>query len=197
MTPTQIHFIINGTTPYSASRDPSLLGITRGPNESFDEYENRTWKLHAHVASDGESVVIPAHGLHQALELGAQKGRLIPEAAQSQRERLSKRIATGIMLLGDLETNMKLSQAQKVTISAHANGQRGSGSRVPRSFPVWNEWQATCDIIILDETVTMKDLSTAMRWAGLVAGLGRFRPENGGHNGRFTVKEASVVELAA
>lgn len=189
-----VHFKIVGTSPYSQSRRADLYEAKK-PDESMDEYDERTWRLKAHVGSDGDAIVIPAHGIHQAFELGAQKGRLIPTAAKSKAERLSKRVATGIMLLGDASTDMRLSQAHKITIQANADGKRGSGKRVPRRFPEWPQWSAEFDVVLLDETLTIDDLVAAAKWAGLVAGIGRFRAANGGHNGRFQVAEAKEFEF--
>ena len=194
MSMTAIHFKIAGTSPYSQSQRADLLEAKR-PDESMDEYDERTWRLKAHTAADGESIIIPGHGLHQAIIEGAQRGRLIPTAAKSKAERLSKRVATGIMLLGNVETDMKLSQARKETIQANADGKRGSGKRVPRRFPSWDTWTGTFDILLVDETLTVEDLVAAVRWAGLVAGIGRFRPANGGHNGRFRVVDAKAYAM--
>jgi hypothetical protein len=193
MSMTAIRFHIVGTSPYSQSRRADLYEVKK-PDESMDEFDERTWRLKAHTGPDGESIVIPAHGLHQAIIEGAQKGRLIPTAAKSKAERLSKRVTTGIMLLGDVETDMKLSAARKITIQANADGKRGSGKRVPRRFPEWPQWSASFDVAMLDETMTIEDLVAAVKWAGLVAGVGRFRPTNGGHNGRFAIAKAEAYE---
>lgn len=189
-----VHFKIVGTSPYSQSRRADLYEPKKA-DESHDEYDERTWRLKAHVGPDGDSIVIPAHGIHQSFQLGAQKGRLRPGAAESQAERLAGRIATGIMLLGDATTNIKLSQAKKVAVQCDSNGKRGGSKRVTRRFPEWSQWEAEFDAVLLDETLTIEDMITAARWAGLVAGIGRFRAGNGGHNGRFTVAAAETYTI--
>ena len=194
MSLTSVTFTIDGSAPYSQSRRVEVFE-PKGAKESHDEWDERIWKLKAHTNAKGR-VLIPAHGLHQAIVLGAQKGRLKPTAAKSAREGLSKRLETGIMLIGDAETNVTIDDAHMEAIQANADGKRGSGKRVTRRFPVWNDWQATFDVVLIDETLTVDDLKAAVRWAGLVAGIGRFRPSNGGSNGRFTIKDVAVGTFA-
>jgi hypothetical protein len=188
-----ISFAIQGIAPYSQSK---MLSETRGKKESWDEFETRTWKDKAHTNGDGDSIVIAGHAIHQMLVVGAQKGRLQPKAAKSAREGLANRLVTGIALQGDAETSMKLSEARCVAINAHANGKRGSGTRVIRKYPEWPQgWTATFDVLVLDDSLTLDDLKSALEWGGLVCGLGRFRPENMGIYGRFTVTSYNPSEL--
>jgi hypothetical protein len=188
-----ISFEIEGIAPYSQSK---MLVAKKGKNESYDAFEDRIWREKAHVADDGESVLIAGHAIHQMLVVGAQKGRLAPVAAKSAREGLTKRLITGIAIQGDAETSMKLSQARCVAINAHANGKRGSGTRVIRKFPEWpNGWTASFDVLVLDDSLTVTDVQSALEWGGLVCGLGRFRPENMGIYGRFLVRKTEHSEL--
>jgi hypothetical protein len=188
-----ISFEIEGIAPYSQSK---MLDASRGKNESWDGFEERTWRLKAHIADDGDSIVIAGHALHQALVMGAQKSRLAPKAAKSAREGLAKRLITGIAVQGDARTSMTLAGARCVAINAHANGKRGSGTRVIRKFPEWPiGWRASFEVLVVDDSLTADDLKSALEWAGLVCGLGRFRPENMGHNGRFRVLRAESNEL--
>jgi hypothetical protein len=48
---------------------------------------------------------------------------------------------------------------------------------------------------VLDDSLTAEDIKAALEWGGLVCGLGRFRPENMGHNGRFAVKNLEAGQL--
>lgn len=188
-----IRFTIVGLASYSQSKK---LPDEKDKKESYDEFEDRVWKKKAHVATDGDSVVIPGHALHQMLVVGAKKGRLAPKSAKSAREGLANRLVTGVQILGDAETDMQLAKAEKVPINSHANGKRGSGSRVIRKFPQWPiGWTATFDVMLLDESLTADDVKAALDWGGKVCGLGRFRPENMGHNGRFRITESQTFEM--
>lgn len=192
-----VHFQIKGIAAYSQSK---MLDLKRNKGESYDQFEDRVWRLKAHVGpvQNGKTpVVIPAHGIHQMLVNGAQKGRLQPIAAKSAREGLANRLVTGIALQGDAETNLTLEEARCVSINAHSTGKRGSGTRVVRKFPEWGPgWIARFGVLLVDESLTEEDLLAAAESGGLVSGLGRFRPENMGHNGRFIVIKATTSELA-
>lgn len=188
---------IEGIAAYSQSKK---LDVAKDQDESHDDFENRIWRQKAHVGPDGDSIVIPGHAVHQMLVVGAQKGRLKPKAAKSAREGLANRLVTGIAIQGDADTDMKLSKASVVGINAHVNGKRGSGSRVVRKFPEWpTGWHAHFDVLVLDDSLTAEDIEAAAKWGGLVCGLGRFRPQNMGHNGRHTLLrvEAKQLDLAA
>jgi hypothetical protein len=91
---TVVHVKIEGTAPYSQSQRVDQFE-TKKEDESHDDFEQRTWKLKAHVGLDGDSISIPAHAFVQALELGASTGRLVPKAAASKAERLAKRLSKG------------------------------------------------------------------------------------------------------
>ena len=186
---------IRGTAPYSQSRkvDPRF---PRGKDESYEAWEDRVWRERVHTADDGDSITIPAHALHQAMVVGAQKGRLVPQVRNSSRERLAGRLETGVMVLGEATTDMRKSAAQKITILAHSNGDRKAkkATRVERSYPAWDAWTATFEVALVDESLTLDDLREALRWAGLVCGLGRFRPECMGHNGRFVIQSLAALD---
>lgn len=70
----------------------------------------------------------------------------------------------------------------------HADGKRGSGTRVPRTFPVIRQWHGKALFYVLDETITREVFQRYLEEAGKFIGVGRFRPRNGGFYGRFEVK---------
>lgn len=174
-----------GITPYSQSRqhdEPMLEG------ESRDAYDARTWPSKQNVAiRDGKStVVIPAHGLHQSIAAAAKYSkRQIPGQGKAT---WTAKFLSGIALLDDPALNIDPATVPSITISANADGVRGSGKRVPRRFPVIREWRSTFDIIILDPIITEAVFREMVEIAGMFIGVGRFRPEKGGTNGRFRIE---------
>jgi hypothetical protein len=50
------------------------------------------------------------------------------------------------------------------------------------------EWRATFDIYILDPIITEPVFREMVEIAGMFIGIGRFRPEKGGTNGRFKIE---------
>jgi hypothetical protein len=75
--------------------------------------------------------------------------------------------------------------AGMVTVSSNPSGQRGGGKRVPRRFPVFDKWHGVAEFTVIDDIVTREVFEHHVKAAGVVVGIGRFRPENGGMNGRF------------
>lgn len=175
---------LQGITPYSQSRqhDDAMLD-----GEGRDAYDARTWRSKLNVATrDGkQTVVIPAHGLHQCIAAAAKYSkRQIPGQGKAT---WTAKFMSGIAILDDPPLNIDPATVAPVTISANADGIRGSGKRVPRRFPVMPEWSATFEVYILDPIITEDVFREMTEIAGMFIGIGRFRPQNGGTNGRFRI----------
>lgn len=178
-------------TPYSQSRqhdEPKLEG------ENHEAYDVRTWRSKLSVATrDGKpTVVIPAHGLHQAIAAAAKYSkRQIPGQGKAT---WTAKFLSGITLFEDPALNIDPATVGSVTISANADGVRGSGKRVPRRFPILPEWEATFDVYILDPIITQEVFREMVEIAGMFIGIGRFRPQNGGTNGRFKIRSLAWAD---
>lgn len=175
---------LEGFSPYSQSRQhtaPLLQG------EGKDDYDARTWREKLNVAErDGRNtVVIPAHGIMQSFASAARYSkRQIPGQGKAT---WTKKFEAGIMLLEDPALNIDPVDVKHITISANADGVRGSGKRVPRRFPIMTTWSTTFEVYILDPIITEDVFREMVEIAGMYVGLGRFRPEKGGINGRFRI----------
>lgn len=174
---------ITGISPLSQSRqhdDPKLEG------ESHTDYDTRTWLSKLNVDPKTGHVIIPAHGMHQALVAAARySGEQIP--GQGKKTWTAK-FTTGIAFLSDIDTGLRPEDAQQIVISANADGVRGSGKRVPRRFPIFYDWSASFDVMILDPIITEAQFRKVLETAGMFIGIGRFRPEKGGMNGRWRIE---------
>ncbi len=176
---------ITGIAPYSASRqhnDPSMEG------ESRDDYDARTWRSKLNIEDrDGKrTVVLPAHGIHQAIASAAKYSKKqIPGQGKAT---WTAKFTAGISIPENPSLDADPDAVQCVTISANADGIRGSGKRVPRRFPIIPQWEATFDVWILDPIITEDVFREMLTLAGMFVGVGRFRPEKGGINGRFKPK---------
>lgn len=174
---------IKGISPLSQSRqhdDPAKEG------EGKDDYDIRTWRSKLNVSADGSSVVIPAHGVHQALIAAAKYSKKqIPGQGKAT---WTAKFTSGIALMEDIRLDIDPASVKSITISANSDGVRGSGKRVPRRFPMMYDWAATFDVVILDPIITETVFKDIADLAGMFIGVGRFRPEKGGTNGRFRVE---------
>lgn len=175
---------ITGLTPYSQSRqhDESKL-----EGETHEAYDVRTWRSKLSVATrnNAATVVIPAHGLHQSIAAAAKYSkRQIPGQGKAT---WTAKFLSGITLMEDPALNISPAAVGCVTISANADGIRGSGKRVPRRFPIMPQWETTFDVYILDPIITQEVFREMVEICGMFIGIGRFRPEKGGTNGRFKI----------
>jgi len=157
--------------------------------ELKDAYEKRTWKSKAHVNADGV-VEIPAFALKCAVVAAAKyAGDQIPGKGKST---WTKKFQCGILIPENALTDRKADDITPITINANSDGVRGSGKRVFRTFPQLLKWNATVQVIVLDEIITKDVLEKYFTAAGQFVGVGQYRPENGGTNGRFS---ATVLEF--
>lgn len=156
--------------------------------ELADAYEQRTWKNKAHVGTDGR-IRIPAFALKCAVVAAAKhSGDQIPGKGKST---WTKKFQCGLLILDDAVTDKTAEDITPVTINANADGVRGSGKRVFRTFPQLREWSAEFEVLVGDEIITRDILTHYFTEAGKFIGIGQYRPENGGTNGRFYVEVLS------
>lgn len=166
-------------SPYSQSRQH---GTPKKEKETWDDYETRTWREKCSIDEQGV-VVIPAMAFKQALDKVAQRlGDQIPGKGKST---YTKHFTGGVICETDISLGFRKDDAPSITISANADGKRGSGKRVKRTFPQWPTWKGTARFAVLDDTVTKPVFERHFYEAGRFIGIGRFRPENGGLNGRW------------
>lgn len=178
-------------SPYSQSRahsEPELEG------ESKEDYDRRTWRSKSNVAviNGTRTVVIPAHGFHQCIAAAAKYSkRQIPGQGKAT---WTAKFTAGLAFLQDIPIGIAPEEVAYIDIYANADGVRGSGKRVNRRFPIINEWSATFEVYILDPIITRDVFREMIEIAGMFIGVGRFRPEKGGTNGRFALKALEWVD---
>ena len=178
---------LRSTSPLTQSRkhdSPQLEG-----GESPEAWDIRTWRQHMHVRTFGgkQEVVIPAPAMQQCLAAGAKYlNRKIPGQRNAT---WTKHFVAGIAIMGDIRIGQSPDDCRCQVINAHADGKRTSGSRVTRRLPTFDEWEATFEVSILDNLINKDIFHDVVEAAGLFVGIGQFRPENGGINGRWEIED--------
>ena len=183
-------------SPYSSSRAHDLPKLKGEQPAAYDE---RTWKDKLHFDADGQCF-IPPFALQMAIIGGARRSLgKIPGKGNSTWGKLFEQ--GGLMVLENAYLGVHKDDVPGERFYVHANGKRGSGTRVWRRFPMIFDWEATVAVTVLNLEIDPDTLKSAITAAGLYTGLGRFRPENGGTNGRFQLKafnwERKAADLAA
>ena len=175
----QVTVKIRGLSPYSQSR---MHDTPKLDKETADAYEKRTWREKCTTDEKGR-LRIPEMAFKQALPVAARKlGMQIPGRGKST---YTKFFEGDVICTGTTPLAMTKDKVPGITINANSDGVRGSGKRVKRTFPQVEHWETEAEFLITDDTITPEVFETVLRAAGSGVGIGRFRPENGGINGRF------------
>lgn len=173
---------IHGVSPYSQSRMHETPKLEK---ERPDDYEQRTWREKCNT-DDAGNVVVPAMAFKQALDAVAKRlGEQIPGKGKST---YTKHFLGGVICEEDMRIGWMKDTIPMIRLKQNADGVRGSGKVVMRNFPQAPTWGGVARFAILDDMVTKAVFERHMIEAGRFIGIGRFRPEKGGLNGRWQVK---------
>lgn len=183
--------VLKGVSIYSPSRfveEPKQRG------EEHDAYERRTWRDKAHRNVDNY-VVIPLMSFKKALDGAA---AFTPRKVKGRgAQTYSKQMKSGVLLTEGMTLAIKVEDMRCETFMCSIKGDaRGVGGRVPRVFPMIDDWGGELTFYITNPTVQRDIFEEYLREAGQFIGIGRFRPENGGVNGRFSVESYAWGEAA-
>ena len=98
----------------------------------------------------------------------------------------TKYFEADVVPLNDPKLDTKQADVRGERLNVNSDGVRGSGKRVWRTFPVVDTgYKSYIDFMIMDDTITKEVFEDVFYAAGSGIGIGRFRPEKGGTNGRF------------
>lgn len=183
--------LLEGTTPYSQSKHIDESVHPFKPKEGKDEYENRNWMHRMHVTSDG-FVEIPSTCFANTLKSAARRLQIqVPGKGKTQ---YTKYFEAGIDVASSLILDTKAADVPKDRLFVPSDGRPGGGKRVFRNFPRIDKWSGTVTFYILDDMINESVFTQVLRSAGMLVGIGRFRPENRGFYGRFSVKKVEWIE---
>jgi len=173
---------LKSASPYSQSRAHESEKL---PRETAEDYEKRTWRDKCHAKADGK-IFLPPMAFKQSLDRAASMlGRQVPGKGKST---YTKFFLAGVLCTEPLILSILKEDVRGERIHANADGVRGSGKRVWRTFPVIDEWEGKVPFTLLSDEITKDVFEDHLRQAGAFVGIGRFRPQNGGFFGRFTVE---------
>lgn len=179
----QVEVDIEGMAPYSQSR---MHDIKKPAKEDHNDFDERIWREKCNYNADG-IIVLPAMALKQAIDNAAKMlGERVPGKGTAT---YSKFFTSGVLCDGDAPLGVHKDEVDMIRINANADGVRGSGKRVPRIFPVIPApWKCTARFLVINDIITNELFERTLKEAGMFIGVGRFRPEKGGTNGRFAVR---------
>ena len=166
-----------------------VLMTQLGPEAANDAHERRTWRERLHV-DDNDEVFIPPMALKNGLaEVAKYISEKIPGKGNST---YTKKFESGILVPDPIMLGVQADDVKGQKQFVPADGVRGSGKRVWKTFPVIPTWEAHAKIVIIDPICRPK-LKSYLERAGQVIGMGWFRPSRNGYFGRFTVSEYKEI----
>ncbi len=179
---------IKGLTPYSQSR---ALQSEKTREETHEDFDKRIWPERMHVTEDGE-VFIPATAITQGMAAAASylgKGGNLKKKGNAT---WAQNFTCGLAIAQGPRLGVQAKDVRPELVYCHVNGQRGSGARVWRRYPIIDEWSTTFTIHILDDSIPDAIFRQVLEAFGLFVGIGRYRPLNGGYLGRFTIEDLAI-----
>lgn len=178
---------LKSVSPYSQGR---RITSEKLDTETDDEKEKRTWRERMHTTDSGH-VLIPGCAFKRAIE-DAAKYRSMPVPGKGKAT-FTKHFLAGVIIPESIELPDLAKEVVGEWHDVPSNGQRGGGRRVLRCFPVIQKWEGDLQIIVLDETIVEPVLLSHLADAGRFIGIGVWRAQVGGLNGRFEVVSLKEV----
>lgn len=185
---------IEGVTPLLFGGMIDRNAFPKKSRESHDDYERRTWRERAHASPDGR-LYVPALALKRMFESTArQQGDRIKGAGMKT---WTSKMRTGLQAECDMALDPATLKNEVTALwkSVPADGKPGGAKRVPRAFPIVASWGGEFSVLLLDSSIQPEILENYARKAGILNGLGTWRPQTGGNFGRFRVTSIQWSEL--
>jgi hypothetical protein len=193
-----------GIAPISFSRNPNE---PKFEGEEPDAFDKRTWRDKAYAHPDGR-VYIPGVVLAKAIKSTAKAmGEKVPGAGSKRWGGVflsgimcpdpidilvpapSKIVTTDTQPSTDRRVPVMKDEIAFVDVYCDAQGRPGTG-KVWRRFPIVQPpWYGIATLIVTNDKISEAVLRKHLDMCGVINGLGRYRPQNGGDFGRFTVAQ--------
>ena len=174
---------LKSVSPYSQSLMHEAPKLER---EGHAEYEERTWREKMHYDRKTGEVFIPPTAFKESLASSAKFTKR--KIAGKGNSTYTKHFVAGVLVTEALPLGVRKEDVPGEWLLMNADGVKGSGKRVKRCFPRFDEWSGDVQFLVLDETITQGVFTDTLVDAGRFIGIGRFRPEKGGYYGRVTVE---------
>lgn len=182
--------VLVGSSPLSFSRP---VQSKRNTGEQHDDFEERTWRERIHVDEHGVAFIPPMAIKNCLSDVAKYLSESVPGKGKAT---YTKHFEAGILVVDMVSLGVKAADIEGERLFVPADGRRGGGKRVWKTFPVLRTWKAKVVIYIADPVIKPEKVLEYLEHAGKFIGLGRFRPRNNGFYGRFRVEEFKSAEAA-
>jgi hypothetical protein len=164
------------------------------PQEQPEAYDRRTYLHRLHTS--GGKVFIPPMAFKLCLEKMANYLKMkIPGQGTATYTKCFKQ---GLLINEPILLDITPEQTKMHRIFTSLTPNKPNGPRGWRHFPVIEAWEGVLPIIVVDELITEEVLRKHLAMAGLITGIGVWRPSSpggGGYWGKFKLVALTVKEL--
>lgn len=161
--------------------EPELEGEDKG------QFEKRTWREKVHTNGDGR-IIIPGIMFKKSLDTLA--GLLAEKVSGRGNNQYKSRFQAGVIVENDITLDIKKEDLESEEYYVPSDGKPGGGTRVMKTFPLVREWEGCLEVTVVpDDIITKKVFERYLSLAGVMSGIGRFRPAKGGNKGKWTVEK--------
>ena len=161
--------------------------------ELANDYEERTWRNKLHT-DDAGMVQIPALAFKNCLSESAKYLSL--QIQGKGKATYTKHFEAGVAVFDNIPLNIHKDDVAENKVFVPADGRRGSGTRVMRSYPaIAAGWTAEVPFIVMDDIISKEIFLQVLKSAGNLIGIGTFRVRNNGVCGRFKVESLDWQEV--
>ncbi len=172
---------VKSVSPYSQSK---FIQDKKPRDVTHEEFEEQTWRKRLHVDDKGEVFVPPMAMKNVMSEAAKFKPTQIPGKGKTT---YTKHFEAGVMCIAPIPLGIKADDVVGDWCHVPSDGVRGGSKRVLKCFPVIPKWEATFELLVVDDILTEEIFAQTLEDAGKLIGIGRFRPRNNGYYGRFEV----------
>jgi len=176
---------VEGVSPISFNR---YHNTEYEEKESHDAYAKRTWKEYCHYDKNGDMFIPPMMMKNCLDESALYLGLKVPEKGPTK---YTKHFEAGVLVVDPAPIGYNINDLTEKehmeNVFVPSNGVRGSGKRVMKYFPVFNEWSFKIAYHVFDDVIPNDIFEYVLTQAGQFIGIGRFRPRRRGFYGRFLV----------
>jgi len=180
---------LESVTRLQQRRPLSKVEFPMKNQEKDDAYEKRSWIETAHWTPEGK-MFIPAMAFKKSVETAAKRN---PRKYSGQRT-YTKHFLSGMMVMDDLVLDITREDIIPCWLYLPSQPGRATGGRVWKCMPTVHHWSGTAKFVISEDIITPDIFELYLAEAGMQVGVGVWRPENGGLNGRYLCNEISWEE---
>lgn len=165
------------------------LRSEKEPNETHDDLEKRVWRERCDCNRKNE-LILRSDRFKKSIVLAAQWLNMqIPGEGKAT---YTKHFRGGVIVMNNIELGIKRDECEHELVYT---GPRKKDGKRWIHFPIVEKWEGELQVNVLDEKITEEVFKKVIDYAGMTVGIGSWRPENGGENGRYECRDIAFERV--